>query len=63
MTQEKELCFDEHICRRCKSICFCGTYTWVCPWRNEDEDDVCGACLTEIEKEMYEHEMHTRGTL
>lgn len=51
--QGKNLCFDDHICIACGEPCCCGTYTWACPWRNDDEDQLCGACY----EEEYERQL------
>lgn len=47
-----------HQCRRCRQdvkcpYCFTpGNY--ICPWINDDEDDMCEACLETTQNEMYE---------
>lgn len=44
MTQGKAMCYDEHICDKCRTLTHCGTYTWACPWRNDDEYAMCSSC-------------------
>lgn len=51
MAQGKKLCTDEHICAKCKKPTLCHTYTWACPWRNEDEDDMCDPCMEKFAEE------------
>ena len=54
MAQTKQLCTDTHICHSCKKPAQCETYTWACPWRNEDEDQMCDSCMTEFAKSYQE---------
>jgi len=56
MTQKWNLCTTEHICHRCKQPCFCQTYTWACPWRNDDEDQMCDSCMNITTMEFYKFE-------
>lgn len=48
----KEMCNEEHVCYFCRRPCFCNTYTWACPWINDDEDRGCDKCLEKLAKEM-----------
>lgn len=50
----KKLCYDDHECISCHNITKCGTYTWACPWRNDDEDQMCGRCMEEWKRELEE---------
>lgn len=52
MTQGKALCTQAHVCHRCSRETFCETYTWACPWRNEDEDQFCAVCMELISEEI-----------
>ena len=45
-------CTDVHVCTNCGQSCSCGSYTWACPWRNDDEDKLCGACGIDLETEL-----------
>ena len=54
MTQAKKRCEDVHTCRRCKKKCLCQTYAWACPWRNDDEDQMCDPCMEIVAKEVEE---------
>jgi hypothetical protein len=50
------MCYTLHICARCGAECQCGTYTWACPWRNDDEDQMCSECMRQVTQEMEEFE-------
>lgn len=49
-----KLCTDTHICHDCKKECKCDTYTWACPWRNEDEIQMCDPCTEKFAEEYNE---------
>ena len=56
MTQNKDLCTQTHTCYRCKKPTLCQTYTWACPWINEDEDQMCDLCMDLSAREMLQYE-------
>lgn len=53
MTNQPDvLCMDIHTCSKCKLPCICASYTWACPWRNGDENDMCDICLDEVAADL-----------
>lgn len=51
------MCKDtRHICHRCKKEVVCNLADWICPWVNDDEDDMCASCMLLTEMEMVEFE-------
>ena len=47
------MCRVEHICHSCKLPTLCKTYTWACPWINDDEIQMCDPCTEKLAEEMY----------
>ncbi len=56
MPQNKSLCTDIHICHMCRLETKCDTYTWACPWRNDDEDQMCDSCMKKFAESYEEFE-------
>lgn len=46
-----KLCDDTHICMECFEECICGTYEWACPWKNDDENQICDWCMDKYDEE------------
>lgn len=46
------LCIMDHECQRCHNITKCDTYIWACPWRHDDEDQMCNFCMGQVADEM-----------
>jgi len=54
------MCDKTHICQQCKKETKCVTYTWACPWINDDEIQMCEEC-EKIFSEEYAKSWHEEG--